>query len=224
MIGKSISRNSIMLGIFAIAVAAALASTDMLTREKRAESKRRVQSMALEQVIPAELHDNILLDDKIPVGDTEFLRLKKPDSIHIARKDGKVTGFILPTYAPDGYGGPVSTLVGIDLEGNILGVRVVNHHETPGLGDRVDIKKSNWALSFNGKSLTNLTAAQWHVKKDKGVFDQFTGATITPRAVVASVHNALLFFAKHENELLQQAGNTTTTSTQQENEDGKSQP
>ena len=205
MIGKSISRNSIMLGLFAIAVAAALAGTDLITSEKRAESKRKVQSMALEQVIPADKHDNVLLDDKIPADDSEFLKLKAPGNIHIARKDGQVTGFIIPTHAPDGYAGSINSLVGIDLEGNILGVRVISHAETPGLGDKVEFKKSDWVLAFNGKSLINLAEPEWKVKKDKGVFDQFTGATITPRAVVGSVHNALLFYAKHRDKLIQQA-------------------
>lgn len=211
MIGKSISRNSIMLGLFAIAVAAALAGTDMITSEKRAESKRKVQSMALEQVIPADKHDNVLLDDKIPVDDSEFLKLKAPGNIHISRKNGQLTGFIIPTHAPDGYSGSINSLVGIDLEGNLIGVRVISHNETPGLGDKVEIKKSPWVLAFNGKSLANLTEQEWKVKKDKGVFDQFTGATITPRAVVGSVHNALLFFAKHRDTLLQQATSSANT-------------
>jgi Na+-translocating ferredoxin:NAD+ oxidoreductase subunit G len=205
MIRKAITKNGIMLALFAIAVAALLAGTEMLTREKREASIRKVQSMALEQVIPAGQRDNILLDDKVPVNDQELLKLKAPGNIYIARKDGNITAFIIPTHAPDGYSGSIHSLVGIDMAGNIMGVRVVSHNETPGLGDKIDIKKSDWALDFNHKSLSNPSPEDWHVKKDKGVFDQFTGATITPRAVVNSVRNALLFFEKNKVLLIQQA-------------------
>lgn len=205
MIKQAITKNGVMLALFAIAVAGLLASTEMLTRDKREASIRKVQSMALEQVIPAELRNNILLDDKFPVNDSEFLKLKGSGSIYVARKDGNITAFIIPTHAPDGYSGSINSLVGINLDGVILGVRNISHNETPGLGDKIEIKKSNWVLGFNDKSLSNLSAEQWHVKKDKGVFDQFTGATITPRAMVASVHNALLFFEKNKDSLIQQA-------------------
>jgi electron transport complex protein RnfG len=141
----------------------------------------------------------------VPVNDQELLKLKAPDTIYIARKDGNITAFIIPTHAPDGYSGSIHSLVGVDLAGNIMGVRVISHNETPGLGDKVEFKKSDWVLDFISKSLNNPGSEEWHVKKDKGVFDQFTGATITPRAVVASVHNALLFFEKNRDSLIQQA-------------------
>lgn len=216
MIAKSISKNSFMLALFAIVVAATLAQTEIATRTQREASIRKVQSMALEEVIPPSLHNNILLDDNITVTDTEFLKLKSPSLIHIARVNTKVTAFIIPTYAPDGYSGGIQSLVGVDLEGNILGVRTIAHAETPGLGDKIEIKKSNWMLAFNQKSLINTSTEQWHVKKDNGMFDQFTGATITPRAVVSSVHNALLFYDKHKAKLISEASasaNPQTTGT-----------
>lgn len=214
MIAKSISKNSIILGLFAIVVAATMAQTEIATRKQREASIRKVQSMALEQVIPPSLHNNTLLDDSIAVDDKEYLKLKKKTLIHIARLNSNITAFIIPTYAPDGYSGGIQSLVGIDLEGNIIGVRAITHGETPGLGDRIDIKKTNWILGFNAKSLTNTSAEQWHVKKDKGIFDQFTGATITPRAVVASVHNALLYFDKHKAELISAASTSVTIKTE----------
>ncbi len=85
--------------------------------------------------------------------------------------------------------------------GNLSGVRVVKHRETPGLGDAVDISHSNWILGFNDKSLSNPDDQGWKVKRDGGIFDQFTGATITPRAVVNAVHNALLYFEKNQDML-----------------------
>lgn len=205
MIGQAITKNSVMLGLFAVIVAASLAGTELVTREKRAESLRKVQSQALEEIIPANRHDNILLDDVISIDDTELLKLKQAKNIYVARQQGEVVAFIFPTRAPDGYGGAIDSIVGINVDGSIAGVRIINHKETPGLGDKVELKKSDWVLAFNGKSLNNPDSNGWKVKKDKGIFDQFTGATITPRATVQSVYNTLLFFNKHKDALLQQA-------------------
>lgn len=214
MIAKAISKNSIMLGLFAVLVAAGLAVTEFSTRELRAESLRKVQSKALEEIIPAGQHDNMLLDDTIPVDDQEYLHLKEPKKIHVARMNGEVVAFIFPTRAPDAYSGTIDSIVGINIDGTIAGVRVIQHQETPGLGDKIELKKSPWILGFNGKSLGNPAPELWKVKKDKGIYDQFTGATITPRAVVQSVYNALLYYRKHQGELLQQAAADIKTHTE----------
>ena len=108
---------------------------------------------------------------------------------------------VLALIAPDGYGGPIKLLVGINADGSLAGVRVVNHHETPGLGDAIDTRRSNWILGFTGRSLGDPSPAQWAVRKDGGVFDQFTGATITPRAVVKAVKRALVYFEAHRDTL-----------------------
>lgn len=110
---------------------------------------------------------------------------------------GKVTGYALETVAPDGYSGAIRLIVGTDASGKVSGVRVLAHRETPGLGDKIELKKSNWILSFNGHSLTGDNANSWAVKKDGGDFDAFTGATITPRAVVKAVANLLRLQQTH---------------------------
>ncbi|HEY9034741.1 MAG TPA: RnfABCDGE type electron transport complex subunit G, partial [Pseudomonadales bacterium] len=148
--------------------------------------------------------------DSLPVDDKTLLQLRNPGTIHVARMNGEVVAFILPVRAPDGYGGAIDAIVGINLDGSIAGVRVISHQETPGLGDKVELKKSPWVLSFNGRSLANTATDDWRVKKDKGVFDQFTGATITPRAMVKAVHNALQYFALNKTTLLEQASHTAT--------------
>lgn len=224
MISRAISKNSIMLGLFAIIMAAGLAATELATREQRAESLRRVQSLALEEIIPTSRHDNVLLDDVIRIDDNEYLKLKDTKNIHIARKNGAVIAFIFPVRAPDGYGGAIDSIVGVNLDGTIAGVRILQHRETPGLGDKIELKKSTWALSFNNKSLNNPQPERWKVKKDKGIFDQFTGATITPRAVVQSVYNTLVFFDKHKDSLLQQAQIKTQLSNTIESSNENEQP
>ncbi len=101
-----------------------------------------------------------------------------------------------------GYAGPVVSMMGVDRDGTLLGVRVIKHTETPGLGDKIEPAKSNWIYEFEGKSLSDPPAGKFAVKKDGGVFDQFAGATITPRAVVKSVKGGLEFFAREKSRLL----------------------
>ena len=127
-----------------------------------------------------------------------------PDSavIYRARNNGEVSAVILPVVAPDGYTTNIDMIVGIRKDGTLAGVRVVAHRETPGLGDKIEKRKSDWIHTFDGLSLQSPTADQWSVKKDGGAFDQFTGATITPRAVVRSVKDALMFFDTHRDLLL----------------------
>jgi electron transport complex protein RnfG len=133
-----------------------------------------------------------MLDDQLaaPMGDP-LLRLPGSRSIFRARRDGEVIAVILPAYAPDGYSGGIEMVVGVNRDGSIAGVRVLEHRETPGLGDAVDYRKSNWVDDFRGKALGKPPADGWAVRKDGGIFDQFTGATITPRAVIDATRRTL---------------------------------
>jgi H+/Na+-translocating ferredoxin:NAD+ oxidoreductase subunit G len=194
MLGQSITRNSLLLALFAVCTTALIAGTYLLTRDDIAEQKRLAEEKALLEIIPRERHDNSMLDDTIAVGPAdEGLGLREEKRIYIARQNGEVVAAIIPVVAPDGYTGEIELIVGVNTDGTIAGVRALSHRETPGLGDKVDVKKSDWILDFAGRSLRNPTLPGWAVKKDKGVFDQFTGATITPRAVVAATLRALQF-------------------------------
>ncbi len=113
---------------------------------------------------------------------------------------------IFASIAPEGYNAPIQLLIGIDPRGEITGVRAVSHRETPGLGDEIDIAKSNWIKQFDGKSLGDPPIAGWAVKQDEGQFDSITGATVTPRAVIKAVKNTLLYFSEHKDELFAAAG------------------
>lgn len=194
MLGQSITRNSMLLALFAVCTTLLIAGTYLLTRDGIALQKRQAEEKALLQIIPRELHNNSMLDDTIPVGpETSGLNLRENKQIYIARQDDTVVAVIIPAVAPDGYTGEIELIVGVNKDGSVAGVRVLSHRETPGLGDKVDIKKSDWVMGFNGHSLDNPEPEGWAVKKDKGVFDQFTGATITPRAVVAATLRALQY-------------------------------
>lgn len=217
MVGSSISKNSILLGIFALVAAGMLAGVNEGTKERIEQEIRIAQQRALYEIVPRERLDNDLLLDtqSIPVEARDALGLPKGGEFHIARNDGEIVALIIPAVAPDGYSGEISMIVGVNRDGSVAGVRVLSHRETPGLGDKLELSKSDWILGFRGKSLQNPQPARWQVKKDGGDFDQFTGATITPRAVVNQVKRVLEFVQTHEAQLFPATENDTAVTPEQ---------
>jgi Na+-translocating ferredoxin:NAD+ oxidoreductase subunit G len=173
---------------------------DLATRGSIEQRQAEDLLATLEQVLPASLHDNELLNDVRPLAASEGA---PATTVYVARKDGEVTGAAFKWTATGGYSGPIALVIGVDRSGALLGVRVVAHAETPGLGDKIETSKSDWILSFVGRSLENTLPERWRVKKDGGDFDQFAGATITPRAVVGGVQAGLKYFERHKSELLE---------------------
>lgn len=205
MLGGAISRNSLLLALFAVLTTAVIAGTWLGTRERIAEARRAAEQKALFEIVPPARHDNDLLEDIVPVGPADsLLRLREDKKIYLARQEGEVVAVILPVNAPDGYSGNIELIVGINRDGTVAGVRALQHRETPGLGDKVDRKKSDWILGFEQRSLEDPEPQRWAVRKDGGVFDAFTGATITPRAVVAAVKRGLEYFEANRARLLEE--------------------
>ncbi|MBK1887514.1 electron transport complex subunit RsxG [Marinobacter sp. DY40_1A1] len=195
---QSIRRSAIGLGIFAVITGGTIAFTQALTSERIKEQAARAEAKALFEIIPESDHNNDLLRDTLVLPASDRLATEGPVTVWVARQDGEPVGMIMPAVAPDGYSGTIKLLVGIDLEGKVLGVRVIAHKETPGLGDRIETRKSDWVKDFEGRSIGNPVPKQWNVKKNGGVFDQFTGATITPRAVVKAVQKSLIYFRQNK--------------------------
>ncbi|SIO53805.1 electron transport complex protein RnfG [Rhodovulum sp. ES.010] len=189
--------HGMLLGLLAFATALVLSTSDELTRGPIAERAGEDLSASLAQVIPPAGHENDLTADRRTVEDES----EGAVPVYIGTKGGAVTGvaFVL---TGQGYSGAIRVLMGVAPDGALLGVRVLSHTETPGLGDKIEIAKDDWIGGFAGRSLTDPRPGDWKVKKDGGVFDQFSGATITPRAVVATVHRGLSFFARHRGALL----------------------
>lgn len=209
-LGPSIARNSLILGLFAVFTVGVIAFTQQSTEQRINAERQRMQMRALHEILPSDQHDNDLLEDSFLIEDQRFLRLPAPSLAWRARQDGQVSAVILPVTTVDGYSGRIDLLVGILANGQLAGVRVVNHRETPGLGDKLELAKSQWILAFNGKSLSMPAAPGWEVRRDGGDFDQFTGATITPRAVVQAVYKALQYFSENRTSLLQLDTEDTT--------------
>jgi Na+-translocating ferredoxin:NAD+ oxidoreductase subunit G len=185
------------LGLVGLAVTAVLAVVYDLTKEAIAAAAERDTQQSLEQVLPEGFADNQLLKDTVKLSGPDG----KPLIAYRARKQGVVKATVFEVTGK-GYAGPVSLVMAVNTSGTVLGVRITHHTETPGLGDKIEIAKNNWILSFNGKSLDKPGLSHWAVKKDGGDFDQFAGATITPRGVVATVKTGLEYFAAHKPELL----------------------
>ncbi len=195
MMTRSISKNSLLLGLFAVITTGACIITFSLCSQMIEANKKAALENRLAEVMPPLMHNNNLLDDTITLHPSAEFASIIGEPLYLAFSDGHPIGLIIPATAPDGYGGAISLLVGLYYDGTVSGVRVVPPHlETPGLGDAIETKKSDWILSFNDQSLASLPLEKWKVKKEGGEFDQFTGATITPRAVINAVKETLRFY------------------------------
>ncbi len=189
--------GALILGLFSVVGTGLVALTHEGTMDRIAENERQALLRSLHQIISPASHDNDIYADVIAVHDKALLGSHNGVNIYRARMGGQPVAAVINSAAPDGYNGTIKLLVGIHYDGSLAGVRVINHRETPGLGDGIEAERSDWVLGFNGRSLLNPESDGWKVKKDGGVFDQFTGATITPRAVVKAVYNTLRYYQQH---------------------------
>lgn len=194
-------RTAALLGVFALISTWLVAITFDVTEAPIAASEKKALLRNLHELIPAKIHDNDLFTDVITVQDKNLLGINRPQSVFRARLNNKPVALAIENVAPDGYSGNIFLIVAIRYDGSLLGVRVSKHKETPGLGDAIEIERSDWITGFNGKSLTNPTEKAWRVEKDGGEFDQFTGATITPRAIVKAVHRTLQYYQLNRDKL-----------------------
>ena len=188
---KTMRKHGVTLALFAAGSTGLTAAINQLTKHTIDDQAEKQQNALFQQVIPADSYNNSLLKSCFVVNAPELG--KGTHKVYIARLDDKPVAAVLEATAPDGYSGAIQLLVGADFNGTVLGTRVTEHHETPGLGDKIELRLSNWITFFAGKKIAGADDGQWAVKKDGGQFDQFTGATITPRAVVNAVKRAGLY-------------------------------
>ena len=200
---NAIKKNGLVLAIFACASTGLVAVTHYLTKDQIKQQEQAQLLSILNQVIPHNLHDNELFSACTLV-EAEELGTEQAMPAYIATLNGEPSAIAIEAIAPDGYNGAIKVIVGMKIDGTILGTRVLSHKETPGLGDKIDLRVSDWILSFSGKQVTDSNLERWKVRKDGGDFDQFTGATITPRAVVKSVKQAVQYANQNNQALLAQ--------------------
>ncbi|AHE97619.1 electron transporter RnfG [Thioalkalivibrio paradoxus ARh 1] len=192
--------TTVLLGLFAAAGTGLVAWVHSGTEARIAENRIAVTRMRIADVLESLDYDNDPVGDHATV--SHPLLGGKDLPVWFARRGDEVVGLVLSAVSAQGYSGNIHLLVGLDTGGNVLGVRVTQHRETPGLGDDIEADRSDWILGFRGRSVENPPLDLWRVRRDGGIFDQFTGATITPRAVVTAVRDALLYFQEHGDALL----------------------
>jgi electron transport complex protein RnfG len=191
---RNMLRTAVIMSVFSLFFTALMALVYEMTHTIVVVNEEKAKLALLEQVLPRDSYDNNLLHTTLSLSQADAQKLgnEGASQVYLAKKNGRTENIIVEATAPDGYGGNIRLLVGINRAGIIQAVRVVAHKETPGLGDYIELAKSNWILQFNGKSLQEPHTI-WAVKKERGTFDYVSGATISPRAVIKAVHRTLEF-------------------------------
>jgi Na+-translocating ferredoxin:NAD+ oxidoreductase subunit G len=198
---KHASKTAITLIAFAVVFTALLAYIFQVTKVPIEQAEAKARLALFRQIVPANMHDNDILKDTLTIAPTTLLGNTQPTIANRARVNNTPAAIILEAIAHDGYSGDIKLLIAIKYDGEISGVRVLTHKETPGLGDYIDIAKDDWIKLFDAESLTKTAPEKWKVKKDGGQFDYMAGATITPRAIVKAVHKALQYFEANKDVL-----------------------
>jgi electron transport complex protein RnfG len=200
-IARSTLQTAINLVFFAVLGTAVLASTFFMTREAIVKSEEGEKLKLITQMVPTTLFDNDIIQDTLAIPASELLGTEDVTTAYRARLKGEPSAVVLEAVAPDGYSGRIALILAVRANGELAGVRVVAHKETPGLGDYIELPKSPWIKGFDGKSRTAYKDADWKVKKDGGQFDYMAGATITPRAIVKAVNKALVYYEQNRDKL-----------------------
>lgn len=188
---NTMRQHGVTLAIFAALLTGITALVNELTKPIIDQQSALQQQQLFDQVIDQDLYDNDIQQTCLWVKDSPLGKGER--KVYIARRGQTPVGVVMETTAPDGYSGAIHLLVAADFAGTILGTRVTEHHETPGLGDKIERRLSDWITYFAHKHIQDVNDPDWAVQKDGGQFTQFTGATITPRAVVNAVKRAGLF-------------------------------
>lgn len=199
MSAASLRRAAMLLGACALIAIGALTVVDYATRTPIARVRAEMQRAALAEVLPPARYDNDPLKDSVLVLAPRWLGRDTPVRVWRGRLGDQPSVLAMETTAPEGYSGDIELLLGVDASATVIAARVTRHAETPGLGDPIERKRSDWIESFNGRDLANTPQPRWTVRREGGDFDQFSGATITPRAVARGLGRTLAFLQRHGN-------------------------
>ena len=200
------SRQGILVSGMTLTLIAAIctvlvAATYQFTVERIADNQRAFLEQSLEPALSGVFYDNSVIESKLIIPVPHRLPGSDAAVVYRAYAEDRPAAALFVVTARDGYAGPIRLLIGISADGVVTGVRVLEHRETPGLGDRIDSSRSDWVLQFAGRSMINPNIDGWAIKRDGGQFDQLTGASVTPRAVIKAITATLVYFDAHRDEL-----------------------
>lgn len=204
MSGSVLKTGLTLAGIGAVCTAL-VAATYLATRDRIAANDKALLERSLEPALAGIVYDSGLTDSKLVLQPPHGLPGNEPAVIYRVFSAGQPAAALFAVTARDGYSGPIRVLVGVAYDGTVTGIRILQHRETPGLGDKIDSSRSDWVLQFDGRSLGDPPAAGWAIRDDGGDFDQLTGASVTPRAVITAIRNTLLYFDAHRDEIFRVA-------------------
>ena len=208
----SIIRGGVTLAAIAAICTALVAFTYDLTRERIAANEQAWLEQSLVPALSGLTYDNRVIESKTTIQAPHQLPGAEDALVYRAYDDGVPVAALFVVSARDGYSGPIRLLVGVDKTGRVSGVDVLAHRETPGLGDLVESSKSSWLRQFDGRSLGDPVSSGWAIRRDGGDFDQLTGASVTPRAIVKAVRQTLEYFAANQDTIFSAAPDAATGS------------
>lgn len=189
------------LALLALLAGALVTSTERWTRD-RIEGNQSLQTLRqLNRVLPPDLYDNDLHRDRIELLAPQVLGSREPLPAWRGRLEGRPSAAVLTVVAPNGYNGPITMLVALRPDGRIIGVRVTEHKETPGIGDAIEDTRSDWILGFSGRSLQQPPEGRWRLTVDGGDIDHISGASMTSRTITSALRRTLAWFAANQEQV-----------------------
>jgi electron transport complex protein RnfG len=198
MSDQSIIKTGLTLAVIAAICTALVALTFQATRERIAANEKALLEQSLQPALAGTFYDSGVSESRLVLPSPHGLPGNEPAVVYRVFAEGEPVAALFAVTARDGFSGPIRILVGIDVDGTVTGVRILRHRETPGLGDKIESARSDWVFQFDGRSMGNPVATGWAIEVDGGKFDQLTGASVTPRAIIKAIRDTLNYFETHQ--------------------------
>jgi electron transport complex protein RnfG len=203
MSNHSIIKTGLTLAAIAAVCTALVAATYRLTVDRIAANDKALLEQSLQPALGGLTFDGSVSESRIELRPPHELPGNDAAIIYRVFAEDNPVAALFAVTARDGFSGPIRILIGVEFDGRISGVRILQHRETPGLGDKIESARSDWVFQFDDRSIGDPVTAQWAIKNDGGDFDQLTGASVTPRAIIKAIRDTLLYFDAHRDEIFE---------------------
>ena len=204
MRSQPIAKTGITLAMIAAVCTALVAATYHVTKDRIAANDKALLEQSLQPALAGIFYDSGVSESRLVIPPPHELPGSDAAIVYRVYAEGEPVAALFVVTARDGFSGSIRILVGVGVDGTVTGIRILQHRETPGLGDKIESTRSNWVFQFDGRSLGDPLASGWAIRVDGGEFDQLTGASITPRAVIKAIRDTLIYFDAHRDEVFQE--------------------